>query len=271
MRIINYQTNPNLYFSSRNKKIKKADKIVRKTRQEFCALSPSYAENYWLSLRQPKHSDLARNFKIFIDKLSTALSQCRITYDFKEEILEDTLAIQKTIKEYKVANCAEYAELIEATLLANNCPNSKLAQVIIQLNLYDKLTGDKLYEFQCPYDHMIVLSSLDDKKGSEEEMVLDGWIGKAMSISEAKREYLTMLTKQDEKQIFLNGLDSYNLFLDSIQENHDPATLDDIDFRIKIFFKESKKSFLREQFEKDPEKTSRLLHLNYPNLLLDNK
>lgn len=268
MRIANYRTNPNLYFSSRKKKIRMGDDIVRKTKQEFSALSPSYADDYWLCLRTPQHSNLGRNLNIFTDKLSIPLYECRIRYNFRQEVLKDVLAELKAIKEYGVANCAEFAELVEAALLANNFNNSKLAKVMIQLSLYDKLTGDEIYKYTIPFDHMIVLTSLDDEENSKEEIVLDGWIGKAMSTSEAKREYLSMLTRQAESQIVSDGLAGYDLFLDSTQENHDTATLDDVDYTIKIFFEESKKSYLRKEFEKDPEKIISLLRSNFPNLLL---
>ena len=246
------------------------DDIVRKTKHEFPALSPSYSDDYWLCLRTPRHSNLGRNLNIFTDKLSIPLYECRIRYGFRQEVLKDVLAELKTIKEYGVANCAEFAELVEAMLLANNYTNSKLANVMLQLNIYDKLTGDKIYKYTCPYDHIIVLTSLDDEENSKEEIVLDGWIGKAMSISEAKREYFTLLAKQAESQIVSDGLASYNLFLDSTQENHDTATLDDIDYTIKIFFEESKKSYLRKEFEKNPEKVRDLLRANYPSLILKN-
>ena len=271
MKITSINNHPQISFLSKNKNIRLADDIVRKTRQEFPAYSPSYIDSYWQCLRTPKHSDGKNNLKILANKLGNRLFACRINTNFRQDILEDPLALLKTTKEHKVANCIEYAQLTESCLLANGYKNTKLAAVKIKLSLYDKSTDEKVYEDIKPFDHIIVIANLnDDDENSDEPVVLDGWIGKAMSISEAKREYLGMLSSKDMQEIASSGLQKYRHEQSSKQNNKeiDPNNLN---YKIQILFDEIDKSFLKENFEKSPTTVIEMIRTQFPNLILETR
>ena len=271
MKITSINNQPKISFLSRNKNIRLADDIVRKTRQEFPAYSPSYIDSYWQCLRTPKHSDGKNNLKILANKLGNRLFACRINTNFRQDILEDPLALLKTTKEHKVANCIEYAQLTESCLLANGYKNTKLAAVKIKLSLYDKSTDKKVYEDIKPFDHIIVLASLnDDGENSDKPIVLDGWIGKAMSISEAKREYLGMLSSEEIKEIASIGLQKYR-HEQSSKQNNEEIDPNNLNYNIQILFDEIDKSFLKEKFEKSQNTVMEKLRTQFPNLILETR
>ena len=69
MKITKLSTQKYTSFKSKKKNIRLADDIVRKTKHEFPAHSPSYIDSYWLSLKNPKHSNKERNVKILTNKV----------------------------------------------------------------------------------------------------------------------------------------------------------------------------------------------------------
>ena len=242
MKITKLSTQKYTSFKSKKKNIRLADDIVRKTKHEFPAHSPSYIDSYWLSLKNPKHSNKERNVKILTNNLGTRLFAYRINCGFKKDTLQRPLGLLETTKEFKIANCIEFAQLTEATMLANGYRDTNLAEVKIKLTLFDKKSKKKIYECFELFDHIVVLSKLDDKN-SKNPIILDAWIGKAMSFSKAKEEYLGMLSEEEIEKIVKNGLASYNLAHALNLDDNDTIDLNGIDYSIQIVFDELESSF----------------------------
>ena len=270
MKIINLSIRNSICFLSKNKENKLADDIVRKTRHEFPAFSPSYIASYWYCTRSSRCNEKKEKAIRLMSEIDKKLLECRIDTDFRLEIIEDELGLLKATKKHKTANCIEYAQLAEACLLANGIKNSKLAKVKIRLTILNKDTPPKkAYEHTETFDHVIVLSSLDDENYSNNPFVLDAWIGKAMSNSEAKREYLGMLDKNDVDKIIKNGIEDYKTSTVQDSQGNTEINANNFNYRIQIFFEEMEDSFLKRKFNENPETTTKSLRLQFSDLLLN--
>ena len=200
MKIQSINTN-NYSFQAKRKEIRKADDIVRKVNQEFPAFSPTYAYEFWPHLKTIPEG---------YGDIRTINSEEKVR-KYRKEIDHnknyDTLL--ETIKEQKVANCGEKSYLTVAALLANGYTDyTRRYDVGIKWSATDNRTGERVFENIEDFDHSIILTTMtnDEPKSFNDIIVIDGWLNKAMSISEAHETYSSMLkedflTKTYEKSV----------------------------------------------------------------------
>ena len=191
MKIQTINTNNKYSFQARRKEIRKADDIVRKVNQEFPAFSPTYAYEFWPHLKTIPEG---------YGDIRTINSEEKVR-KYRKEIDQnknyDTLL--ETIKEQKVANCGEKSYLTVAALLANGYDKfTKRFNVGIKWAVTDKRTGEKVFEHIEDFDHSIIVTTMTNEEPARlnDLIVIDGWLNKAMSFSEAHATYEAML-KED--------------------------------------------------------------------------
>lgn len=191
MKIQSVNINNNYTFQAKRKEIRKADDIVRHVNKNFPAFSPTYANEFWYKLKDIKEG------YIDIRTLNSEEKLEKYRAEIKENKKYDSLL--ETIKEQKVANCGEKSYLTIATLLANGYDKyTKRFDVGIKWAATDKRTGERVFENIEDFDHSIILTTMtnEDAKRLNDLIVVDGWLNKAMSLSEAHGVYSSML-KED--------------------------------------------------------------------------
>ena len=191
MKIQTINTNNNYTFQAKRKELRKADDIVRKVNQEFPAFSPTYAYEFWPHLKTIPEG---------YGDIRTINSEEKIR-KYREEIKQNKKydSLFETIKEQKVANCGEKSYLTVAALLANGYDNyTSRFDVGIKWAATDKRTGERVFENIEDFDHSIILTTMKDEpmERLNDLIVVDGWLNKAMSFSEAHGVYGSML-KED--------------------------------------------------------------------------
>lgn len=190
MKIQSINTN-NYSFQAKRKEIRRADDIVRHVNKNFPAFSPTYANEFWYKLKGIKEG------YIDIRTLNSEEKLEKYRAEIKENKKYDTLLDK--VKKQKVANCGEKSYLTVAALLANGYDKfTKRFDVGIKWAVTDKRTGEKVFEHIEDFDHSIIVTTMTNEESTRlnDLIVIDGWLNKAMSFSEAHATYEAML-KED--------------------------------------------------------------------------
>ena len=190
MKIQSINTN-NYSFQARRKEIRRADDIVRNVNKNFPAFSTTYAEEFWFYLKKFKKGYTDKR----IYNKHKELGEIRKNLNTKD--MEETLF--KKVKEKKVGNCGEKSYLTLGALSANGIKNfTRRYDVGIKWSATDLRTGERVFEDIQDFDHNIVVSTMTNEKPKRNNdlIVIDGWLNKAMSYSEAQAKYKAMI-KED--------------------------------------------------------------------------
>lgn len=200
MKILSLQTNPPT-FSAKNKDIRKADDIMRKSKQEFTMFSPTHALTFYKTL-EPENE-----IKEITRDIFQAYTSCKLKYKVRDpsaslERLQSNkipyVTSLEILKKEKLGNCHESTIATLATLYANGYYNSYPVSINYRYKFVDKTTGNIILKGTRELDHVVVLTDMNnsDKKSN---IVIDSWLGKT-----------------DEKQNA--SIDYYHLFKNTINE-----------------------------------------------------
>ena len=191
-------TNSTLNFTSRNIDIRKADDIVRQANKVIPCFNPTYAYENWRILNPSKGGSFIRRTKFFA-KFENLISKMRQEYN-ANSAKNPTFYFDlfNKVKEERIGNCYEKAYLTLGTLFANGYNNAMKVGLEMELGAYDKITGKKVLTKIIPIDHTTVLSTMNNpnRYDIDKTIVLDGWLNKAMTVSEAKKEYERFVPKR---------------------------------------------------------------------------
>lgn len=180
-------------FTSRNQYVRKADDIVRKVRQEFPMFSPSYAASNWDILKNSKLE--FRELLKFGDIYGTKMKKIRQVGCLSPQNPCFSDIFQKAINE-KVGNCREYSSLTLGALFANGYNNAVKIIPSLNIKVYDA-SNNEIFSHFIDCDHVAVMTKMSQAKNVSDVVVLDSWLGKAMSFHEARIEYETLFKEQE--------------------------------------------------------------------------
>ena len=192
MRILSVNINNNYTFQARRKEIRKADDLVRKVNQEIPAFSPTYAREFWFRFKKIKEGYTDKRIINSENKLE------RIRKKIAKE--ENPTSLFEQTREKKVGNCCEKTYLAMGALSANGINQyTRRYDVGVNWTAIDKRNGEKVFEDMQNFDHNIIITTLtnEEPKKFNDLIVIDGWLNKAMSLSEAHAEYGSMLKEKD--------------------------------------------------------------------------
>ena len=193
---MNISIQQNISFTSRNATIRRADDIVRLSRNAFPMISSSRIDTF----KNVSH------FNDFLFKISRELNEERFRRLDKIHSHKSTVGkvfvLLKSLKTKKLGNCAEHAEVALLAAKFNGIKKAYLASLF---------TPDKK-----PLDHCIIL--VEDKK----PYVIDGWLGFADYVPEAvkrwQKEYNHMLDFAEAKTEKINIIKRRETLYDSFLE-----------------------------------------------------
>jgi hypothetical protein len=187
---INTKYNYTPIFKSRNKDIKKADDIQRKSRQTFPVMSPTYVDKFYKSTKTNADAkNIYRNLdrKLGIMRNLTTNSSLGLHSPFEKKI--PFTRVLSGIQFSKVGNCHECSIATLAALAANGYYDSQRENLVLEIDFIDKKTGEDCYINEL-LDHSFVVTTLDKKnKKEKDKIVVDSWLGFADSVSGAKERY----------------------------------------------------------------------------------
>ena len=192
----------NINFTSRNSEIRFADNLVRKINQEFPRVSVTKIECF-------KNS---KEFDFLIENLWDLTSLMRSVLGRKfiktENPVEKIKLILDTIKNKKLGNCKESAQLSLIVAKMNGIKNCKVAYLLSPEN-YD-------------YDHAIVFVE------GKNPYIIDAWLGFADYVPNAIkkyqkdfRDYFDFEGSKTEKMKVVEDFGLIQHFLNNIMSNHD--------------------------------------------------
>ena len=194
MKIQPVNTNNNYTFQAKHKELRKADDIVRNVNLQFPAFSTSYAQRNWNVLSK-KDTFLPLRIKIKIlnerDKFNI---ECK-----KDKY---ALTVFDTLKESKVGNCSEKNWLTLGALAANGYYDSFRISAQMKWNVIDKRNGKKVFAKDEDIDHDLILTTMNNTgNNTKDAVIVDGWLNKAMSFSEAKTTYFSMIKEKEMEEM----------------------------------------------------------------------
>ncbi len=199
----------NLYnssFKARNENIRKADKIVRETKHTFPSISPSYARSIYSVFKKDTPNQRAIDIRKKIDKNITNIRKSAEEYAnsngriSNNRVVSHYLAILLGLEKLKTGNCSEMCIATLGTLASKGYYNAHFNDLDFSVQIINKTTGETEYNSKYNIDHVFITASLDDKE-SQENTVIDPWLGFAESKSGAKEKYKKVFSKQIENYI----------------------------------------------------------------------
>ena len=194
MQITNSTTN----FTSRNIDIRRADDIVRHANKVAPHFNPTYALENWRTLDTTKSGSYFKRTG-FYAKFEKLISKMRQEYG-AESAKNPTFYFDlfDKVKSKKIGNCYEQAYLTLGTLFSNGYNSAMKVGLEMEIGAYDKASGKCVATKTIPIDHTTVISTMNNPNRTEidKTIVLDGWFNKAMTVSEAKKEYEIFVPKR---------------------------------------------------------------------------
>lgn len=207
-------TNQTPNFTSRKPEIRKADDLVRKVNLNVPALSTSYAHTFWNSLNIDKYP---KNFKTFAKIAWPKINKCRDEFGKTNKNYENPIDILKATRKYKAGNCFEKSFLTLGALYANGFYDAIGTSVATKVKAIDKRTGKTVFKKNFLYDHCCIATGLSKQRQPNDIIIIDPWFNKAMSLSEAKEKYKTLIPEQE----FLENIEKFkNKFIESNKKDY---------------------------------------------------
>ncbi len=196
-------------FSARNKEIRTADAIERKTKAEFPMLSQTYIDSFYRSRdKGPVVSkQLQMQSKIKEMRRIAANPEAyghKVSSPFERNTLYPNNL--NAIKSLKMGNCRENAMAAVAVLLANGYYNSERTLLMYKVDFVNKETGELESSGLYPLDHSFAVSDMN--RGGKKDIVIDPWLGFADSKSGAIARFKQIYSEEDYKEAIsiLRGL-----------------------------------------------------------------
>ena len=248
--------NINYSFKAKRKEVRKADDLVRKVNNEFPAFSTSYVKSFWHPINEKKFTLLEKPL------LKTKSLKERTN----KEIYEDKflLGIFDEIKNNKTANCGAKSWLTLGALAANGYDIAVKSAIGVKWEAYDRRNNETILKGKTDLDHSAILTTMSNKKGKklQDLIVIDAWLNKAMSYSEAKAEYFKLL---DIKKI----VDIHKQIIDKLkaEKPNEEIDLSNYNIRFNIIFGESSSKYLLPKSE-DMREFGKKVAEKYPELIL---
>ena len=211
-----------IYFTSKNKNIRLADDVMRKSKLAFPYVGNTYINRFYRTVNNPNNSNARRLYHLIHARLSS--------YRYSIENEEDKLLAQRQYddcaKDYFIpgfeksrnadkethqrhkGNCDEAARAALAALYANGFYNSNLANLYYKTSLVNKHTGEVEYEDEIDLDHVFVVT---DMGSGDKNIVIDPWLSFADSESAAKGKYYQIYYDEEGlKEFELSFKKSFN-------------------------------------------------------------
>ena len=260
MRILSVNINNNYNFKARRKDVREADKIVRNVNLQFPAFSPTYVKYFWHPINDKKFQ-IIKNPIDRIDNLRNRIESEREEDKF-------VLGIFDEIKKNKTANCEEKSWLTLGALGANGYNSAIKSAVGLKWSVIDKRDKKTILEGKEDLDHSVIVARMTDKKNVKPQdlVVLDPWLNKAMSYSEAQREYFKLFNKEKTAKI-------QKKFLEKIKEENPDGNYDisNYKFILNIIFFDHSSYRYNVRNKEDVEEFGEIVAQKYPELILDKK
>ncbi len=196
-------------FSARNQNIRKADKIMRETKQAFPSISPLYAREFYSIFTKENPDKRAVKIRKKIDKNITQIRSCAEEYTYGKEKLSSNyhvnkcLAILFGLSKLKTGNCNELCIATLGALAANGYYNSYMNNLNLNIEITNNKTGATEYQATLPIDHVLIKSTMDNvynnesnNKSKRTNIIIDPWLGFVDSKSGAIEKYKKAFDKQ---------------------------------------------------------------------------
>lgn len=186
----------NISFTARRPEIRHLDHIMRHANQQYPRISPTYIEDNYISIKSGN-----QKCKTILGSLQEKLCIERFQNEHKYDPYQITSF--DIAREKGLGNCGEASRIMLGALLSNGYKNSKPSEVIVNVAISDA-KGNILGNAHIPYDHNVVLTEVPTKnKGKDRtlQVIVDGWLGKVMTLQEASTEYLSSLSDKSIKEI----------------------------------------------------------------------
>lgn len=184
-------------FNAKKKEIREADDIQRRVTLEFPRFSTTYADKFYLTTDTKKYS--AKKNKLEFKLKGLRQSVC--VEEFFDSI-PHRIVLEK-IKKSKLANCGEISKAVLSALYANGIYDSDRYSLVLKTKFTNKNTNFTEYETTKILDHVFVISSMNkNSKDTKDNVVIDGWLNFAGSISEAKEKFKKLYSPSYLNMIF---------------------------------------------------------------------
>ena len=256
MKIQSVNSNNNYNFKARRKDIREADKIVRNVNLQFPAFSPTYVKYFWHPINDKK-------IKLLENQL-LKIKSLRERIDKEKEEDKFVIGIFDEIKKNKTANCEEKCWLTLGTLAANGYNIGVKSAIGLNWEAYDRRNNKSILNGKMDLDHSAILTTMSNKKAKKAQdlIVLDPWLNKAMSYSEASAEYLKLLNNKKMLEI-------YKKIIDELNEKNPNSKIDLSNYNIRfnvIFIDGSSKYNIKSKG--DMKEFGKKVTEKYPELIL---
>ncbi len=260
-------------FSAKNKDIRKADDIQRRTRLTFPLLSPSYIDTFYSVTRlDSKDNPVNLKARKIFKKLDLKLTAIRDFSKHPEKygygrgnFQESPLSLRLNGMEFlKAGNCEECAIAALAALTANGYYDSQRVVLALETAFQDKETGNIVYGAIDSLDHTFVVTTMGKEHPKEKDkIVVDPWLGFADSVSGAKARFKQIYNDDDYDKIKSYRRSMFNLEL----AKHGKMTdLDDYKMLSRLVFYP-----VNEYTEDDMKNIGFYSRIMYTNLVLPEK
>lgn len=217
-----------IYFQGRKQEIKRADDILRKTNNAF----PLISTTKHATKTQYSNIDDWDNYYAILSKISLKIQDQRSDINDAQQIMRifgynkanaKIIPILQTVKKTKLGNCHEGAYVTFATLCKEGYLNSRPVNLVNNIEVLDKKTGEKR-TFKEGIDHAAVITSMEKEDSfdiNKCDYIIDPWINFADDKVQANRKYLTFYKKtiKEQENLILatihndyiyNGLQQFN-------------------------------------------------------------
>ena len=171
----------------------------------------------------------------------------------------------------KTGNCYESAYITLGTLFANGYKKAIKASPQVEVVAFNKKTKQAITKKTFPLDHTCVLTSRDNpkRKDVDDLVVIDSWLNRAMSVADAKQEYVKFISKKELATNFYEVQEILKRKLAWVRQGGSMVpnknfNINDYEFKYKIHFVCDQR-FSPEEIEEFQKEVSK----NYPRLKLD--
>lgn len=195
-------------FCAKRKDVRKADDVCRAVKNEFPLLSSTYVEEKYLTNRNKSiyHPYVKYDIKKLSKKISDTRNAIRsyCASPFYNPVVPRTksdkvVGILDILKEKKVGNCSENAQLALAAMYANGYYDSQIVGLGYTAEAIDDETGKVLCKLspRSGLDHMFVVADVNDD--GLKDVVVDPWLGFAGYVTYAIDKFKDIYCDETEK------------------------------------------------------------------------
>ena len=185
-------------FSSRKKEVKDADHILRRTKQVFPLVSPTYIDSFYgsIDISNPyAGSKSSRYVNAKQDTIAVIREMQQFPSHYQDNLSDEDIQTPygvtlSRIKKDKAGNCLENSIAALTALYANGYTNSNLASVKLKVGFQNPETGEIDAVYYMPMDHSVAVTDMN--KGGKKNIVIDPWLNFADTKDRAIAKYKSM-------------------------------------------------------------------------------